>query len=689
MRRMLAAAALAFGALASPAAVAQTPGGAVTADRSAPDFLASPAVTEMRARAQAEGRIRVIVTMNRAAPGGAVSPQAQAAAARALVSAQTALARRIHQDLRDLDAANRFETIPAVVLDVAPPELERLLRDGAVASVQLDRRITLVPRLKQMREITKIESIWPKDRGAKGSGELIAIIDEGLDSDIPEVKGRVVREACSSSDVRCYNPKTGKADAQVSSGRYAAWTCPQSPDKVHSGGGYCNRYSHGGVVSTVAAGAGPGEFSGFGPKLDVFFIRAALEGTTDSSFAKAFDLALAGDVGRRPTAITTSLGFVQYRSAKLCKGVNPALETVFAEARRLGVPVLNSAGNDYGSAIDYPACHPLVIAVGASTEKADGLADFSDTNDMVDLLAPGDKVTFAAGEKPEAGTSFATPSVAATIALLRHAFPVKTPEEILTGLRCTGQWVKQDDPKRPYSSIPRVDAEAAYDFLSKSKIPIRKFLFDKAAEISNWSLGNGPWQVAGGRLSLDLQKLTLPTTSAMADQCFDDVYVEASMRKQFKSRDPMPDYDVNEGTLFLTMTASGASSLTDAVPLTGYQASFFRQDFSPVGQVRLHYVKNFTHDWTTRPTDAEFRLLCGDDRSTVSLDGFEKIALLKKGSRLTMLFNGRKICSVDMAADATGARGTVRGAGVFYAQNPTSTITRNVAEIEYLRIEPR
>ena len=144
-------------------------------------------------------------------------PEVIEAKRRTVGVAQDALAKRVHGAKRRIDPADRFETVPLLIMKLDEQELGRLLRDPAVESVELDRPLKLVPRLAEMRAITKIESIWPVDRGNEGKGKLIAIIDSGLDSDIPELKGRVVAENCGSSEPDCYNPKTGQFDTSRSS----------------------------------------------------------------------------------------------------------------------------------------------------------------------------------------------------------------------------------------------------------------------------------------------------------------------------------------------------------------------------------------------------------------------------------------------------------------------------------------
>ena len=113
----------------------------------------------------------------------------------------------------------------------------------------------------------------------------------------------------------------------------------------------------------------------------------------------------------------------------------------YANARN--VVVVAAAGNDPNTA-SFPASYPQVISVGATTADGTGVADFSSKISRVDLAAPGENVLTSwwdTGSQKDGwawvqGTSFATPMVAGTVALLKWVNPNLTVEQvrsILTG----------------------------------------------------------------------------------------------------------------------------------------------------------------------------------------------------------------------------------------------------------------
>jgi thermitase len=104
------------------------------------------------------------------------------------------------------------------------------------------------------------------------------------------------------------------------------------------------------------------------------------------------------------------------------------LETAVNNAWGKGVVLVAAAGNSGGQAMMYPAAYPNVIAVGA-TDNRDAKASFSTYGTWVDVAAPGVNIysTFpnhkfalggSAGYDILSGTSMATPTVAATAALV-------------------------------------------------------------------------------------------------------------------------------------------------------------------------------------------------------------------------------------------------------------------------------
>ncbi len=126
-------------------------------------------------------------------------------------------------------------------------------------------------------------------------------------------------------------------------------------------------------------------------------------------------------------------------------GRSDALQEAVEHARRRDVVMVAAAGNDRATdSLRYPAAYDGVLAVGA-VDATGAVTPFSNTGDWVDLFAPGhDLLTLGADSDRDydsgvSGTSFSSPLVAATAALVRAEHPEWTAAEVLARLRRAGR----------------------------------------------------------------------------------------------------------------------------------------------------------------------------------------------------------------------------------------------------------
>lgn len=122
------------------------------------------------------------------------------------------------------------------------------------------------------------------------------------------------------------------------------------------------------------------------------------------------------------------------------------LREAVAYAAEQGALVVSCAGNEGNHEIYYPGGYASVLCVGSADSSMTGRAAFSQDNDTVDLLAPGEKlavVTMKGNVMEASGTSYSAAYISAVAAQLWMNAPTAAPDEIVEMLFqhtvCIGQ----------------------------------------------------------------------------------------------------------------------------------------------------------------------------------------------------------------------------------------------------------
>ena len=132
-----------------------------------------------------------------------------------------------------------------------------------------------------------------------------------------------------------------------------------------------------------------------------------------------------------------------------------------------GVLIVAAAGNSGPGQVGYPASYDSVLSVGA-VDSNKNIAYFSQTNDQVELVAPGVAVKSTQPNNSYvswSGTSMACPHVAGVAALVWSHFPHLTAMEIRNVLRVTAENLGNDEGKDPVFGYGLVRAKDAFDAL--------------------------------------------------------------------------------------------------------------------------------------------------------------------------------------------------------------------------------
>ncbi|MFS0907666.1 S8 family peptidase [Priestia aryabhattai] len=232
-------------------------------------------------------------------------------------------------------------------------------------------------------------SIWEDSN--QGEGIVIAVIDTGIETDHPDLKDQIIGGRNFTSD--------------------------------HNGdpGVFEDNNGHGTHVSgTIAASLNNKGVVGVAPKAKILSLKVLTgEGSGDYEWiinAINYAVEWRGPQKERVRVISMSLGGPEDV---------PELHKAIQNAVNKDVSVVVAAGNEGDDREDtfefaYPGSYNEVIQVGAVDSNLK-LAPFTNTNDEVDLVAPGIEVVSTYLEHKYAslsGTSMATPHVAGAIALL-------------------------------------------------------------------------------------------------------------------------------------------------------------------------------------------------------------------------------------------------------------------------------
>ncbi len=413
----------------------------------------------LRALAQDEGTVRVIVELDIPfTPEGELSTGAKVAVQQQEIEqAQQEVLDSLPPAEGEPAPPRTFDAIPYVVLEVDAAGLEALADHPAVADIQQD--IPSPPLLAESIPIIGADDAWAA--GYTGAGQVIAILDTGVDKTHEFLQGKVVGEACFSTTAPANGstslcPMPDEAGDQI--GEDSGLNCPLGTTGC----------DHGTHVAGIAAGSG-GSFSGVAPGAQLVPIQvfSSFEGSLCSSYGMpspcvlswtsdqlaALDWLFSQKDNYNLAAVNMSLGGGSFSSA--CD--NDARKAAIDNLRSVGVATVAAAGNSGSTtSLTSPACISSVVSVGATTD-ADAVASYSNVAPFLSLLAPGTSIRSSVpsdGYQTMSGTSMAAPHAAGAWAVLKQVRPEASVDELLAVLDSTGLPVSADgSPELTFSRI--------------------------------------------------------------------------------------------------------------------------------------------------------------------------------------------------------------------------------------------
>jgi thermitase len=240
---------------------------------------------------------------------------------------------------------------------------------------------------QQWAETVNLPEAWSVSAG--DPEVVVAVVDSGIRSDHPDLANQVMTG-------KNYVPGYDETDTM-------------------------DLIGHGTGIAGVIAAAGNNGIGIAGASMNVQLLPLRVGVSEEGVPVSRIALAVEEAVNMGADIINLSLGSPT-QSARLEQALS------YAEAD--DVIVVAAAGND-SNQVSFPGSSPSTIAVGATSLDGTRLAEFSSRLSVTDLVAPGigiwtttyDGSTDTVGYAPLSGTSYSTPIVTGTAALIRSVNP--------------------------------------------------------------------------------------------------------------------------------------------------------------------------------------------------------------------------------------------------------------------------
>ena len=325
--------------------------------------------------------------------------------------------------------------------EVTREGFEKLVNDSRVSKIYLD--IKTYNLLDDTIPLINADDAW--NLGYTGKTKTVCVIDTGVNKSHPALQGKIIAEACYCRELEgasthcCYNGDLVDFDNNSA----------------------LDNNGHGTNVAGIIASNNL-TFRGVAYNASIIAIKVA----NSTGGGSLYDISSAIDWCRMyQTTYNISVISISRGDEQNHPGVSPCPDDIDDNinlAYNKNISLVIASGNEgYSNGINYPACAPNVISVGATTINYNTLWSSTDRKiGLLDLVAPGEFIqtscisgTFGCFAT---GTSFAAPHVAGAVALLLGKKSSATPAEIENALKNSSIKIE---------GYPRLDVLAALNYI--------------------------------------------------------------------------------------------------------------------------------------------------------------------------------------------------------------------------------
>jgi len=286
---------------------------------------------------------------------------------------------------------------------------------------------------------------------AEDPPKSLVVIDTGFDTTLPKISDALIFEACTLDWSNCPNGQSFQEGTGSALLPTYLWRS--------------SSFSHGTEMASIALSNYPAV------KLVLIRLTAASSSgarlpTYETSVARAFDWVLNNQTKFNIGAVAMAQGHHNLGFGKAYCPNSPGVQNKIKALKEIGVPVFLPAGNAGDtSKIDWPACLPESIAIGAINNKGQ-IPSYSNMDRFLsDFYAIGQMQTTLPGGaiSSSTGTSISTLVAASNWVRVQNLFPNLSYQELFQLFRGTGKIVF--DSKYRYGRA--IDVGAMIEFLER------------------------------------------------------------------------------------------------------------------------------------------------------------------------------------------------------------------------------